>query len=81
MNRSEPVFYIICIKNDSIYHRIRFRFEFQFRRAAALLQPIRVFASQAEGWVFELRPQQPLVGKTDSGSATSKRLATSVTVG
>ena len=42
-------------------------------------QSIRVLAFHAEDRLLESRPRQPFVGKTGSGSATTKRSETSVT--
>ena len=48
--------------------------------AAAVAQWVRVFAPQAEGWVFETQPRQTLVVKTGSDSSTAKRSAIAASV-
>ena len=48
--------------------------------AAAVAQWFRVFAPQAEGWMFESQPPQTQVAKTGRHSSTAKRSALGVSV-
>ena len=48
--------------------------------AAAVVQWVRGFASQAEGWEIEFQPRQTQVVKTGSGSFIAKRSALGVSV-
>ena len=47
---------------------------------AAVAQWVRVFAPQAEGWVFESQQRQTQVVKTGSDSSTAKRSAIGMSV-
>ena len=40
--------------------------------AAAVAQWVRVFASQAEGWVYEFQPRQTFAIKTVSDTSTAQ---------
>ena len=48
--------------------------------AAAVAQWVRVFAPQAEDWVFESQPRQTLVVTTGSDSFTAERSVLGVSV-
>ena len=43
---------------------------------AAVAQSVRMFALQAEGWMFESQPRHTLVVKTGSDTSTAKRSPT-----
>ena len=45
-----------------------------------MVQWVRAFASQAEGWLFESQPRQTYVINTGNDSSTAKPSSTSVSV-
>ena len=50
------------------------------QQAAVVVQWVRAFAAQVEGWVFKSQPRQTFVVKIVSDSSTAKRSAIDVGV-
>ena len=48
--------------------------------AAEVVQWVKAFAPQAEGWVFESQPRQTQVVRTGSESSTAKRQKIGVSI-